>query len=882
MAEKPAFPAEGEWPCFRGNDTLDGWAALRGALRQPQVVWRHFLGSTSTGVELRPGTGNSQVAIPAGAPILFEDLAADLRWGLQPPERTIEGRPQRRSATVTTTYARIFPHLSGLQKIEFESGFSKPTPGGQWADCYGRCFEWANGEWQLVWQTEPVHYLFQPLPLVGDFDGDGALEIAVLPWYELLLFDAQTGCIKDRCAFTDGRSYGFFGAYDLDGDGLTEFVVQADYAKHVDVLGFRDGRLTLLWRKAIELDFNDPQKILRVGPNPVADVDGDGRIEVLINLFNDTGDGRWHVLVCDGITGEVRLDLPNQHLAAAMDVDGDGRAELLTARTTGGAVPEYGGATVWKAPEGRQLWAAPEAGWQYHHPPLPAHVNSGATLAARTVLARRTAAACHVVMRHRRARDAGDTATVTLRRWGEEGFETVAHVTGPRMEGKALADDGSLLLTCLTVPGLEAAVTATGARLYALGQWAEPGPSGPVAVTRRADERPLVVVQAAAEELALLSVAGAGQPVEVRRFAGRATGDSWDHRLFGPVVANLNGDGGRQLLYATAAPGGCARLVCANLDGSPLWAHDFPEMPGSAPVWNTGGIIHWQTGHFTHPVRRDVVVTLRASLMHSEETRLLDGRDGHELWRRRRGVTHRIAEGELISRAVGGAAFAIADLDGDGLDDLALAHPSVFHVVRGATGEDVIALEARWPEVAHDLVYWGQLVAGPWLSPGRTDCFFTSSNGSMTGVITPDGKLAWWDAFHTGPHGLHAFGDFDGDGRPEALGVGYWDPAGPIDAVRCYDCATGRVKWTLPFAGHEQIAGCASADLDGDGCTEAVFSIGNRLVCFGTGPECCGGALRWTLTLPAALSAPAIGDADGSGRASVLVTAADGFLYCIG
>lgn len=846
-------------------------------MRAPGVAWWHFLGGKVTLLELRPGAEAHELVVPAGPETLATPVTADPRWGLLPAALDIEGRLQHVASSFTTIYAPVFPDLGGSQKLEFESAFAKPTLKGQWAEAYGRCFAWQDGAWQRLWETEPLEGLFHPLPLVGDFDGDGGLEVAILPWYELLLLDARTGKVKDGCRFTDGRSYGFFGAYDLDADGLTEFVVQADYAKHVDVLGFRDGRLSLLWRKEIELDFNDPQKILRVGPNPVADTDGDGRLEVLVNLYNDTGDGRWHVLVYDGITGDLKADLPDQHLQAALDIDGDGVAELLTTHTAGRAIPAFGGATVWKATQREPLWHDENAGWETYFPPLPANVNSTATLAAHTVLGRTGPGGFHVVTH----RSCSEGIELQVQRWDGATFAPVASLWGPHLTGMALDADGALLARCLGRPGEEAKVRAANGQILPLGRFQEPGPVAPVVVAGGRGGEPLVLAQVAGEELVALSLGPDAAPVERWRVAGRSEGTNWPHQLYGPVIADLAGDGERQLLYATAAPSGCARLTCQDLLGETRWTHDFSDLPGSGPVWNTGGVILWQAGHFTDRRRQDILVTVRRSLMHSEETLLLDGQDGQELWRRRRQIWNHAANGDRYSRAVGGTPFAIADYDGDGLEDAASLHPSIFYILRGSTGEDILAIEARWPEVPQDLVYFGQPVAGAWLGPKRSDVFFSGGNGSMTGVLRADGSLAWWDALNTGPHGLHAFGDFDGDGRPEALGVGYWDPDGPIDPVRCYDCATGAVKWSLPAPIEGYPAGCASGDLDGDGCDEAVFAIGTAVVCFGTVPGRDSGVVRWIVDLPAAVSAPAIADVDGSGQPAVLVTAADGYLYGI-
>ena len=79
---------------------------------------------------------------------------------------------------------------------------------GQWAQCIGRLMGRKNGEWTTIWETKPMRDLFNSFPLVGDFDGDGAKEIAILPFYQMKLVDAQTGMVKDSCRFNETETSG--------------------------------------------------------------------------------------------------------------------------------------------------------------------------------------------------------------------------------------------------------------------------------------------------------------------------------------------------------------------------------------------------------------------------------------------------------------------------------------------------------------------------------------------------------------------------------------------------------------------------------------------------------------------------------------------------
>jgi hypothetical protein len=171
-------------------------------------------------------------------------------------------------------------------------------------------------------------------------------------------------------------------------------------------------------------------------------------------------------------------------------------------------------------------------------------------------------------------------------------------------------------------------------------------------------------------------------------------------------------------------------------------------------------------------------------------------------------------------------------------------------------------------------VYWGAPVAGDFENSGKRSVFFATERRSMTGLVRPDGTLAWWDTLDRSGTGYPAFGHFDSTGRMETIIPGY------DDGLRCYDTATGKILWRMTPPVPENPVGCASADIDSCGRDEALFIAGCVLYCIATGNDGTG-VVKWQLALPARAGPPVIADIDDSGAASILTVGLDGYLYCI-
>ena len=123
--------------------------------------------------------------------------------------------------------------------------------------------------------------MYNPLIVIADVDFDGLPEVAVATHYRIMVYNGQTGEKKKEFKYHDMRNYGFFEAVDIDGDGFLEFIIIADFITHIEVIDNEGKDLKVLWRKDLETNLTCKRKALKVGPYPVIDIDGDGRLEII-------------------------------------------------------------------------------------------------------------------------------------------------------------------------------------------------------------------------------------------------------------------------------------------------------------------------------------------------------------------------------------------------------------------------------------------------------------------------------------------------------------------------------------------------------------------------------------------------------------------------
>ncbi len=874
--------ASGEWPTYRGNPARTGRSEGTGRIKRPVVWWRFPATPIRSIVELTAGQGASSVALGEEAPVDTDYWhRAGPDWGQD--RRRVDLRGDGKTTVVSertnVRYGRFLLGAKGLQKLHFEDGMSvKNRPDGPKRPvAHAALYRYDRGGEQRVWQSEPEEQAEIPLCALGDMNGDGRLDLAVSTWWRVMVYDLATGVKTMACRWHNGRNYGHFQLANLDDDPWPECLVLADFMIHLNVLD-NDGKgLSLAWRKEVEFTLFGKRKTLRVPYEPVVRCGG-SRKAIAVNLFNDGGDERWHVTVLEPMTGKVKADLPDRYLCGVVDLDGDGCDELLLASANGRAIPRVGPLFVGQlgGADLRTVSVPSEGAWlTYQAPMRPDRATcaaEGRRVVAVTDLDGDRRGEAWIIRRLDATRRAIECVVWSdgqvlpgLRRCVLPGEAEVQVLAVRGRTGEVPA--GMLLRVGLQVagrePGRSAMLRATGLSAALRSRHRSAGTADvPVAARMSPDEPPTLVVHDGANHLlGLHAPARRGGSVSVRfRHPGR--GQTADRsRFWGVELADVNDDGRLEVLAAEDTDRGHPALAARSGDGRVVWRRAFDRFAAGPTQWNTSGILTWTCGRFRRPDRTDVVVTLRRSVMHTDESYLLDGRSGDVVWHR----------DDAHARGWGGQPFAVGDCTGDGLDDLVCQYPDVHFVARGVDGK--LVQFATWPH--KQLGGWSAYgfpilvkpagAGGPAVLTGN--CRYTVALWSLTG------KLVWHTPYLDGSTASPAAGDFDGDGRLEAIGPAY------RGGLRCYDLSSGTVRATLAASGG-QVSDVVAADLDGDGRPEAVFSSGSavRAVSLEKGQL----VPRWECPLGSRGYDPIVTDTDGDGTCEVLVLTQAGDLVCIG
>jgi len=753
------------------------------------------------------------------------DLATGrTRWQWSPP----------RGSEVHLRGLKVVPRGPGAWVVVMPSG-----PRSTW----GFCFEMLPGKQvRQVWRADYAGKYwpnFGPVIAVADMDNAGLPEVVLAskPAY-VAVIDLATGRIRYDLKYPVtgadeegiGRPYGLLQVADLDGDGYQDVLMASTQVEeYVGVLHNAKGKgLTLAWSHFVGHSYPNPTRSLRAPVGSVADVNGDGRPELVFSLFNDTGDQRWHVVLLDPQAGWEKplADLPNRVAWGTRDLDGDDRPEIIT--TT---------------PAGRET-------------PLPAPLQAvdGRTLADLAVLDLATPVLTTSPMPLHVAQGGNSVSPLTVRLpagsgilVAQGGMEVVWRIAGGRAACEPFAA-GPLARTMLLSQG--------GGAMPLVPRFppVKPGLSA---------FAPLVAQDHGRRELILSRSDGTvigGQPdwAHPGRFLA-----SWTIPGAMPSVCMVPaGDGapalqGRRVVWVADGPAAlaCYEPLPGGSQPSPLSRFPLPLPLAMAGMPRTTGVLY--------------------PYVQGDEMRVFVGHNPGR-YPMACGVYGRESTIIWLDRENGPnpRAGAVGDLNGDGRME-AVVDYNGRHLFYDAAGHGRLVAHG-WNNTIPgrgDGAKYALPIIGPF-GPAREMRVVMSPGLDALETLGPSGERlakADYDSSYQFDWATAAVARL----RPQRWDVGMVD----VDGIfHCADTATCATRWTLSLGVRATSPITVSAgDLDGDGQDNFLVALPDgRLVAL---DEHAGkGAVLWTVTFGAGVKEAIIADVDGDGLAEIVVDLDNGYV----
>ncbi|MBI2301484.1 MAG: hypothetical protein HYU66_21475 [Armatimonadetes bacterium] len=881
-----AAAADGDWPALRRDPQNTALSPLTGRMSQAPVRRAALrLGGSPAGIEARTGAlmsfgclvddldgdGVDEVITAAGGPVRAFGANGRERWrrllptgkpfvlgaadfdGCGVKEVVVSSGPPAGLHVLSGRDGRLLWERTCAEQVYFTNGtrladldgdgrpelFLLGNAPAENSHRVGWCYSFRDGfkAPHLLWgdRAMPFNPHYRPQTIVADVDGDRRPEIVVASALHsggvglmVAVLDALTGEVKRQCAFANGdRCYGHLQAVRTgDKPQLDLLVVGLLGREHMTFFANDAAGLREVWH--VNETFEIPL-------NPVADLDGDGRLEVVYTRHSAAGEAPTAAntvfVIRNLATGELKRERPGFRLQGVLQRDGDPRADLIGVTVPDGRIVFHAEtpAEVALSIAGASLCIVPA------RPPLgmmneDLEDRSGYTVFARDLDGDGVE---EVFVRTPEALLGIDAHTLKPDfelRFGRGGpLQVLGSVRTGRAKPAAIlcAGDGGLLL-----------LGSSGKVLHRLDVQ-ESVPRTPIVA--RLTDRAAVLVTGADASLRALD----GPSL----FRGREK-LLWSQAHLGgfatPTVADVDGDGVPEVL---ACDRRTAEPVILDADGRVK--RRLPPLPTDGTKLATGSMVAWRGGKDA-PVCVGAVSEVGPNDGIAKFT-AYDAQTGKVLWWREGGPHPRRTP-------------CVVDLDGDGADELVWS-----------TYFDLLAVEGR---TGANRIYVGNVVPGYHLvsagdpdANGRPSLFF--SGGYMALYrFTAKGERVWaTPPLNYDAGSAVALADVDGDGRPE-LGTAF------SDHFACYDTATGEPKWAVPLPG--QGSDVAAADIDGDGRPEFLTGCTDgHLYAVQAAADGQSGHVLWQVFLDAPVGPPAIADLDGDGKAEIVVATLDGRLHVL-
>ena len=728
----------------------------------------------------------------------------------------------------------------------------------------GLCFDFSgtDGTPRLLWEGDYTGHWwanYGPNLVLADMDGDGKEEVVVAskPAY-VGVIDSDTGEIKFEIKYeiTDpydfgrpdgsdiGRPYGLLHAADVDGDGFPDALeVLTQVEEYISVLSNEDGKgLAPVWNLYVEKDFPEDHRELRAQPTSLVDVNGDGKLELVLGVYN-VGEGeRWRTIVLDTFGGfDARLaDLEDRYFWGCFDINGDGRPEIITSSISSRSLT---GSNTLEALDGQTF--APVAATDDAQP-----ATTYSTIARMFGPKRPDMTYYGALVEPVHLAGDGEGAGLLVKLAAEQGGEYLWRV-----------DSGEQVLEPFAPTALARAMIMASDEGEAAKVDKQTAAGGPASGGSVGASLPLVSEVDGRRELVMSMSDGTVMGGTPDLSTPGELLSSW--RVRGSMPAIWLGPGGERIVCVAAPDRDVVTVLRpeAGRDDAPaLYKFELPIPLNRNPMMDNvfprsaGGMVPFGAEEML------LFVPLRTG-----EHQLgcaLYSPSGEPLWTDREVGPHpRLA--------------AVADLSGDGQPQLIVDNHGMQYHYDLAGKRRMVAhvwgstIPERGDGCAHALPMVGPYGPdGAWrvvMTPGYTAMEVQDAKGERV-AVKPFGNAYEFVSRATGIGNVRG-GDLWDAGMVSELGV-----------FHCVDLATCEDRWTLDLGVPTSwpIA-CATGDLDGDGRDEFLVGLPNgklRALAEDGG----AGKVLWEVTFDVGVRDAIIADLDGDGLAEIVVETEDGYV----
>jgi len=906
----------GLWPTYRHDHRQSGFQPLPGAIDSPAILWKKYLGGPVFDAHVVDVAGERLMLVPFGGCLQAYGPDGTLRWRTVPcglegvigiEDIDCDGRLE----IVASNGRSVLVFSASEGALLFDSYVGPPFGGGFLFTCallhhfpsVGPGFQLAIGllssrevivldfshgaaqphRRHILWMDD----FFHPTLLAADVDGDGHDELVVTKLSSVYVFDPASGNLKSECRWSSGgtpkRNYGLFQIRDISGDGhLDMLILSYVVSRHIAVVGIDDrGQLHNRWDRFIEHVYPHDECELRYAMGSCCDVDSDGRLEIVVSVYNEAKDDAWWLEIIDGRDGSIRSRIRDLYLHDVVDV-GDGRPLILASRETERVPDESSSLHVltWNGEAFVEEWCGEGYGFHGRYArSTPVSTVFKEDLPPSDMV---WIADGSIVLRME-----GDRLGLLRNRDGEWGVVVLpgsdgatALVAFDDIDGDGSSEyvisKGTGEVVIVRDDGSIVASISVGMRYrYGSTLYFTPRPASAPVVFDRHYGRYLAVPDAGWQTHLFEWDPVHGNPIELwhRPMRGVLGPEEMYHSL-----STFDCDGETMLLASTVG-GGQGELIAVNVEGEVTRCWVIPQLPGSPRVGRGRTGLHQYVAVDTLGGPLIFVSGFRSGSMNSEVSLCLDVATGEALWSRTaindeseegrgfgpwNGVT--IAGTSAAPRVVFLAKDTFCEIDlrtGEPLRRPWQLRPfNTAHLRRrGMSIDDFSAYGTPVPVI---------------VSPESEPVWILSGNYGGMGAIGADHSARWWLSapLPSLTSSFAGIADIDDDGIVE-LGLSYADG----DFV-CLRGDTGEEKWRLHNCGvASDVVAC---DIDGDGRIEFVLATREgELMAIGSSTSGAG-LIKWRMQFPTSLGPPVVADFDGDGESEVIVVAGDGWMYAIG